>query len=64
MDDLDRSVFVTSHRIDDRPVNTKAPMLASADVLWETRTLVTMLIIATIAGVAVGVMLSMLVLLD
>jgi hypothetical protein len=55
---------VTSHRIDDRPVNTKAPLLASSDVMWETRTLVTMLIIAAIAGVAMGVMLSMLVLLD
>lgn len=55
---------MTSHRIDERPVNTKAPLLASSDVLWETRTLVTMLIIAAIAGVAMGVMLTMLVLLD
>lgn len=64
MDDLDRGSIVTSHRVEDRPVNLKTPLIPSSDVLWETWRMAVMLTLALIGGVAIGAILTMLVLLD
>jgi hypothetical protein len=38
--------------------------MPSCDVLWETRTLVMMLVIVAVGGVAAGMLISLLVLVD